>query len=156
MSCRWFHEELPAALRSRQPPHLTGQQTQQLAVALLAVFDQQLHAQTDPQHRLSQGLEHIDQPNVAQLLHRDRRGTDAGKDDVAGGADAHRVGAELRVHTNALAGTPQRAEVCATDWHHDQIGRLTIAADHSTPLLLGTATLPPRAIAVRRQRPTAL
>lgn len=23
LSCRWFHEELPAALRSRQPPHLT-------------------------------------------------------------------------------------------------------------------------------------
>ena len=61
-------------------------------MAFIGGIEQQLHAETDAEHRLPQAGDHLGQAVGAQSMHGIAGGADAGQDDVRGGAGSGRVG----------------------------------------------------------------
>src|SRR4051794_6312991 len=115
------------------------------AAVLLALLERELQPEADAERRLRARTEHVDEPAVAQALHRRARRADAGQHREVGG-----------LHVVDQLGT----EPCEGKLHRaDVAGAVTADRNrlaHNTPFVEGSSAASPTRLASRSARPTAL
>ena len=131
-----------------QTAHAVRKDPEAIGRTFLRAAEQQLHPQTDAEHRLCQGGQHSGDSGLAQALHCVRGRSHAGQNDSGRGRDHPRLGRNVRARAEPFAGVLQRGEIGAAAIDDDRF-------HYSTPLVLGSSS-PSRRNACRKARPTAL
>ena len=114
----------------------------------LRAAEQQLHPQTDAEHRLCQGGQQSGDAGLTQALHCVRGRSHAGQNDSGRGRDRPRVARDLGARAEPFEGVLERREIGASAIDDDRF-------HYSTPLVLGSSS-PARRNACRKARPTPL
>src|SRR5207253_137548 len=129
---------------------------------LLGGVEQQLHAEADPEQRGAAACalaDQLDQPQLAEVAHRQRKRADAGEHQALAGPQLVGVGGDRRAGAGLLQRLLDRAAVAhpVVD-HADPRGAWGVGRAHtSVPFVLGTPrSVGSSATAARSARAAAL